>query len=251
MFEGFLHSDKPNFSNVGIRRLHIVNEGLYPGVLDPQGRPIVPRVREIMQKLPRDGAPIVLDFEDFDLRGSDRTVAQSVGKLDRILGTFRAAAPTRQFGFYTILPVNDYWRTVKPQLGAEYRSWQRDTDRVSKPLEPKVDALFPSLYTFYEDQAGWTRNATEQICEARRISDKPVYVFLWPEYHDGDQRHRGKRIDRAYWRMQLETAYRLADGVVLWGGYDLAGDKPRRWDPREPWWQETLAFARDLERRRR
>ena len=38
---------------------------------------------------------------------------------------------------------------------------------------------------------------------------------------------------------------RIADGIVLWGGYDLQAGRPRAWDEREPGWRVTKEMLRD------
>jgi hypothetical protein len=38
----------------------------------------------------------------------------------------------------------------------------------------------------------------------------------WPQYHDGTPK-QFQYIYAAYWQFQLGTAYRDADGIVLWG----------------------------------
>ena len=108
-------------------------------------------------------------------------------------------------------------------------------------LQGSVDMLFPPAYTNDRDRQAWVSSTEQHICEARRLSSKPVYVFLWPEYHEGS-RYRGEYLTGDYWRLQLETAYRLADGVVIFGGYDVQANRPRRWDPRAPWYPVTLEF---------
>jgi hypothetical protein len=74
------------------------------------------------------------------------------------------------------------------------------------------------------------------------MSTKPVYVFLWPEYHDSNAALRGTQIDAKYWRTQLETARKFADGIVIWGGYDLLKNRPRKWNEEDAWWKETRNF---------
>jgi hypothetical protein len=43
---------------------------------------------------------------------------------------------------------------------------------------------------------------------------------------------------------QLQTMARVADGLVLWGGYDMAHGRPQPWDDKAEWWQTTLEFIR-------
>jgi hypothetical protein len=105
-----------------------------------------------------------------------------------------------------------------------------------RSLADHCDVILPSLYTFYEDQNGWEINAVDQIREARQYG-KPVYVYLWPQFHDSS--HRAfQYIEKEYWRRQLELCRREADGVVIWGG------NQQTWDENALWWQETLKFMR-------
>jgi hypothetical protein len=206
-------------------------------------------VAQYLARLPADGAPLVLDFEDVDANATDpAAAARGIGWLAEIRAAFAAAGPRRPIGYYGALPGRDYWRAIRGPGTAEYRAWQRENDRLA-PLERGVDLLFPSVYAFYDDPQGWVTYATAQICEARRISSKPVYVFLWFEYHPGT-RPAGEFIPAAFWRLQLETVRRLADGVVIWGGYDQVALRARPWDPSAPWWRETLRFMSELHRGR-
>jgi hypothetical protein len=204
-------------------------------------------LRRTLASLPNDGAPVVIDVENFDPAGPDaRASAAAIRRLIEVQAAFRTAAPGRRFGYYSLLPGRDYWRALRGAGTAEYRAWQREDDRLA-PLEQRVDLLFPSLYAFYDDPSGWATYARAQICEARRISSKPVYVFLWFEFHPSS-RGPGIFVPPRYWRMQLDTARRYADGVVIWGGYNLAASRPRTWDANAPWWRETLAFLAELRR---
>jgi hypothetical protein len=94
------------------------------------------------------------------------------------------------------------------------------------------------LYTFYEDRDGWVKYAVAQISEARRYGgNKPVYVFLWPQYHEPPNAY----LPTDFWRLELETAKQYADGVVIWGG-----SLHETWDNSAPWWIETKKFIDTL-----
>lgn len=56
------------------------------------------------------------------------------------------------------------------------------------------------------------------VSEARRINPgKPVYVFMWATYHPGGGSPRGgQAIDLPEWTTELDQAFAVADGVVLW-----------------------------------
>jgi hypothetical protein len=242
--ESFIFQEKPDISRYGIRTLKIIDRGIWKDgqegkVSDSQ------RIRSVAKGLPTDDEPVVLDIESFNFAADDAAAKRGVDALGTILEDFRAAAPGKRFGFYGAIPVRDYWRAMKGSGSGAYGEWQAQNDRL-RGLAKQVDIIFPSVYTFYDDREGWVRYATAQICEARRVSDKPVYIFIWNEYHDSNKTRQYSFLEREYWRLELETAFRLADGVVMWGGYDTPAHKPRVWDEHAAWWEETKFFAQKV-----
>ncbi len=101
-----------------------------------------------------------------------------------------------------------------------------------------VDVVFPSLYTTFPNEGDWVKYATENLRQAR-LYGKKVYAFLWPEYNE-NSKLKGQRISAEFWRIQLETCRRYADGIVIWGGWQ------KEWDETAPWWIETKEFMRNL-----
>lgn len=249
VFEFLNYAGRPDLRQYGMEPVTVIDRDVWREGVPRTGPVDLQLVRRRLATVPDNGTPVVLDFEDFRTAGDDRAAAAALTRLDQIITTFRSADRNRQFGFYTTLPTIDYWRAIEGPGSPRYRQWQAQNDRMRR-LEPKVDALFASAYTYYDDIPGWVTYATAQICEARRLSNKPVYVFLWPEFHDGERPHRGARVPGRYWRIQLETVRRLADGVVLWGGYDLRNDRQAQWEPHEGWWTETVSFMESLGRER-
>jgi hypothetical protein len=245
LYEALLYRGAPDLSALGIDRLVIVDRDIWTDS-GPQGPPDPDRVAQFAARLGPVDQPTVLDFEQFPLTGDPAVVTDSLARKAAIVAAFRRAAPERRYGHYAAPPIRDYWRAIAlDRHDPKFRAWQAENDRL-KPLESDADVLFPSLYTFYEDREGWRRFAIAQICEARRISRKPVIVFLWPEYHPSNTTLAGRFLDGSYFRMQLELVRRYADGAVLWGGYDLQSSRPRDWDEQAAWWQETRDFARRL-----
>ncbi|MGV3554635.1 MAG: hypothetical protein ACO1OD_05220 [Croceibacterium sp.] len=241
MFNATLYTDQPDLRPLGIYPIHVIDRGIWR---DGEGRTSLPsrsKVAELVRSLPRDGAPIVMDFEEFHLNRGAEERAFGLGRLNAIAAAFRAAAPDREIGFYGYLPQRDYWRAIQNPRSTAYKAWQEENSAVA-PLARQIDLLFPSVYTFYPDVKGWELYAEAQIREARRLSDKPVYVFLWPDYHHGGSMAPSLPLPPAFWRRQLELARELADGVVIWGGWDFARNKRKAWDPEEAWWRETRLF---------
>ena len=164
---------------------------------------------------------IVLDLEQWDVTGSDAEASLSISKLAETQRLFRKHAPDRLFGFYGLLPIRNYHCPQKPPYNTCHGTWRYQNDRLAA-FAKSTDALFPSLYTFYEDPVGWEKYAIAQIQEARRIApDKKIYAFLWPEYHGSNQKKRFEYVGDSYWLLQLDTVRDYADGVVIWGGWDL------------------------------
>lgn len=243
VFNATLYVGTPDLSRYGIEPIHVVDRGLWPEGAGRSGPPDPALVRRYVESLPRDNAPIVLDIEHYDLTGSDAAAQTAVTDLRRLAATFRAIAPDRRLGYYAILPISDFGPARAGTGSPPYRSWQRQNDRL-RSLQGGVDFLFPSAYTDTRGEAAWVTGAAGAICEARRLSAKPVYIFIWPEYHDSTPLI-GRFLEASFWRLQLETAYRMADGVVIWGGYDLAAGRRRNWDPQAPWFATTLTFLRE------
>lgn len=152
---------------------------------------------------------------------------------------------------YAVLPSAGLWHSVGATTDSSKRAdLEYYTDLVAAQVLPYVDALCPSLYTFYDaptpggrqaaiDQ--WKTFAAETIRQARRVSpDKPVYAFLWPHFHNGGSYNDFREVPAVYWRAQLELILEMADGVILWGGADVAaGQGQLAWRESAPWWQVT------------
>jgi hypothetical protein len=96
------------------------------------------------------------------------------------------------------------------------------------------------MYTFDDNHAAWAARAATEAAEDRALAaSKPVYFYLWPQYHDGTPK-QFQYFDTAYWTFQLETSYRYADGIVLWGSSRFP------WDETSGWWAATLKFMRQI-----
>lgn len=246
VFQALLYADMPDLAQRGLAPIHVIDRGFWEGA-DQSGVTDPSKVASILAQLPHDGGPIVIDIEWAGLRynHSDKVAATKaqvqVRQLAQIAAQFKAAAGKRAVGFYGIFPLSDYWRAIDEPPGG-FVDWQRNDDDTA-PINAHVDVTFPSLYTYYQDRAGWVRQANALVCEARRISGKPVYAFVWPEFLSQSPLVRGY-LPPDYWRLELETLYGIADGVVIWGGYDMAADRRQKWDEAAPWWKVTQEFLK-------
>lgn len=245
IFNATVYTGRPDLSRWGIEPIHLIDRGIWAGGRGPAGVVDPGLVRAYVQGLPSDGAPIVMDFEMYPQHGELAVQRDSLARLSGIARAFRAAGSQRQLGFFGVLPIAENNRPQHPG-SRDYGDWQRDND-VFAPLNGLVDCLFPSLYTAQPEREIWLTLATAVLSEARRLSDKPVYGFLWPEYSDHHPTLRGQSLEREFWQLQLRTLLQHADGIVIWGGNDMVrgSDVLRPWDERAPWWEVTKRFAID------
>lgn len=248
VFDGTLYRSKPDLSHLGFKPLKIIyvaefGERWYggPSRMQLPEEDVVKRVAAsaaVMERM------VAVDIEHWPLTGTHSTVQESLAKYLQIATWFHEAAPSMQMGFFGIVPMAAYGWSLKGAESVEYQSWQRINASLI-PLAQEVDVVFPHIYTYYPDRAEWVRFATENIKEARRYG-KSVHVFLWPRYTEMAGSLAGKDVPADYWKLQLETVRKLADGVVIWGGW---GDKgPESWDEAAPWWQVTKQFLSQIDR---
>jgi hypothetical protein len=236
IFDGLLYSPMPDLRELGMPKL--LGAGTTWGAnvahdeVDPVG---IKAAVEYLRRLTRN---YYFDLEEWTVSGAPREVIDAnIRKLVRTAEIARQSAPDMKFGFYDMAPRSTYWAVVLNKSDALAQWWS--INRRSAVIAAKVDYLFPSLYTFYDDPSGWELAALATLKEARQYG-KPVYPFLWPEFHDSNVKLAGTQVPRDFWRRQLEVCRQHADGLVLWGGFK------RLWDEEAPWWVETKSFVKSL-----
>lgn len=232
VFDGTYFTNKPDLSVYGIEPLNLVYEG---GVFQTSSTDMPPpsALRRLSAECMAAKGITVLDVERWvGLPNAAQLFAGLITALEQF-------SPGLKLGYYSGIPENDYWRAISGPSSAGYVKWQQENSQL-QTVADQVDYLFPSLYTFYNDPKGWVAYAEANIAEARRLAKgKPVYAFLWFDYHNSNPVLGGTQIPPDFWRLELDTVKRLADGVVIWGG---GGN----WDSNAPWWQETINFLTRL-----
>lgn len=249
VFDSTLYADKPDLTLYGIKPIAILYAGQFghEWVKDVTKLPDKASVQRLAREAGAKSRSVVIDIEHWPVKGDSDQVQESVSKYMTVLQWFKEAAPELLVGYYGVPPLRDYWRAIRPPTSKEWQSYSEDNDRL-KPLAGAVDLVFPSLYTFYTDQGGWVRYAYGQIAEARRCANgKPVYVFLWPQYHDSNRELKGTYLANDYWRLELETAKQYADGIILWGGWGN-NNRPAKWEEDAGWWKVTKEFMNTIQR---
>lgn len=240
VFDGTLYKNKPDLKTAGLKPINIIYGGLFwPADENKENLPSFLRIHKLGVESATKDMETVLDVEHWEVslsRGKGKE-GENLKKYIGIFDKFKESAPNLKIGFYGVPPIKDYWRAIASPESKQYLEWQKENEFL-RPFAEKVDILYPSLYTFYKDQEGWKRYAKANILEARRISKgKPIYVFLWPQYHDSNKNLKGEYIDKYYWEMQLNFVKKYADGIVIWGGWQ------EYWDDEAAWWQVTKEFC--------
>lgn len=254
-FDATVFRNKPDLSSLGMENIYVAYTEMYGGTYPnwDLSKPDEAACRALARKVSSLGRMLVLDIEHWNVNLLTTPQAEAdanIAKLMQTVDWIKDERPDLKVGFFSLLPLGDYWTTSNyahaliwastsawwsgnlPKFEAAYRQMQAANDYLM-PLAAKVDFVCPSLYTFYEDQAGWRRVAELILQEAARFG-KPVLPFLWMEYHEGGSaRTNSIYVPADYWDMELQTVYAHADGVVVWGGYQTS------WDEQAPWWQVT------------
>lgn len=182
---------------------------------------------------------VCMDIEAWPLKinpGYDNKA--SIANYLYVASELKRKMPEIKFGYYGVLPIREYYAPLrsKGKDTAAMKRWM-EANQELQVVENYVNVVMPSLYTFKKNMDDWHVYALKNIEEARKYN-KPVIVFLWPEYHK--KNGLDYFIDGEYWKFQLETVYKHADGVVIWG--------PKinniKWDEQWPWWVETKKFIK-------
>ena len=235
VYESLLYGSKSDFQQVGLKHVEII----YSNQMWQQGAdmtdPDEVLVRSAAKNIVATATPVVIDIEHWPLTGDEDEVSANIAKYISVVDWMNEERPELVFGYYGTLPVRNYWAPVGNN---DMDEWQGQNERLMK-LAEHVEVVFPSIYTFYKDQSGWETYAKANIQEARRYG-KPIYPFIWPEYHPSNAQLTGTDVSGEYWRRQLDLCRQYADGFVIWGGWK------RTWDDNAPWWIATKEFLVEL-----
>jgi len=143
------------------------------------------------------GAPLItLDIESWDTSSSSARAATKT-KWETVLGWCRTQiTASQEIGAYGEAPIRDYVRAIQTVNSCEdvetctgaqaYAEWQSHNDQMN--FSASADALYPSIYLFYYEQAPYTNTlayAEAQLDEAERLCPTcTIAPFIWPFFHE-------------------------------------------------------------------
>lgn len=249
VYSALFYKNQPDLEQFGLKSL-LVTGNIWPNN-KAADEPDESTVRNFARQLIAQGKDkVCIDIEHWPMYPPGTTpevpggVEVTTDKFLKVADWMHSEAPGVSIGFYAYPPIRDYWTPgyFYSKDPATLARWRERNDLLSR-LAEKVDIIFPSLYTFYDlappgSLDGWKKYAIANIEEAKQYG-KPVYPIIWPQYHDSNKTVGGNHIPGPSWREQLETILDHADGVVIWGGWQL------EWNPNAEWWLATLDFIRD------
>lgn len=228
--------NKPNLEEFGFTLLKSVSTPrLWSKGATDISKPDLEAVKIFAEKIPSETSVVNLDIEHWSLYNQPTTDLQ-IEYLASIADTVREVRPRLDIGYFGILPVINYNAPTSQKI-ERLSIWKTENTRLHS-LANHVDTIYPVLYTFFDDQVDWKNYAIANINEARKYG-KPVIAFLWPQYHESNKELAHNHIDKEFWKMQLETVYEHADGVVIWKPWI---DGKKDWNPDAGWWQATVEF---------
>src|SRR5262249_8737567 len=145
----------------------------------------------LVRRETKNPGPLVIEIESLSLRGSANFAQHNMEILAKLADWAHEAMPNKVVGFYGTNTLSDTPAANLP---------------IAKELAKHVDAFFTAVYTFDDDRPRWEKRALSAHDEARALdAKKPLYFYLWPQYHVGSARAM-RYVDGDFWKFQLETA---------------------------------------------
>lgn len=244
-FDQMGYSEKPDLTASGLKPITLIDIHSLWKKNESKDTPNENIVRLMARRASQFGELACIDIEHWPLRDIEHNkIQKNIQKLQRIADLMHETSPELRLGYYSLLPIRDFWIPVKDEP-KNLSKWHEDNKRLV-PLSRHVDVIFPSLYTFNQDHDAWIKYATANLNQAT-IYNKQIYVFLWPQYTSSNPELHGKFIPPDIWRSQLELCFHLADGVVIWSPIRTKDNTQTiipKWNTDWPWWIETQEFIR-------
>lgn len=241
VYDNLYYANKPASSTLGMKHIYAVGPDIWKHgyeSTDPNyiKNTIVPYIKNsVIPNLKHVPSVLYVDVEENRPFKAGNNLNDAITNYSAILKAFQDGLPKTTVSLYSIAPV----RNPEPWVNTD--KWEAKNDAVA-PILKYSDWSMPSLYTFTTNEQEWVKYAIANIQEAKQYG-KPVVPFLWPQYAEGQGSATYKFIDAGFWKTQLETVYKYADGVVLYGMSGRKGTK-FEFDASDPWWKVTANFIK-------
>jgi hypothetical protein len=223
IYDNMFYKEKPDTTQAGLIPSNVIYENkIWPNHQTFGTLPDHESFLALVRSTNVNPGPLVIDIESLSLRFAPDAARRNAELLAKLADWAREGAPGKIIGFYGTNTLSDI---------------PESNFAAARELAAHVDAFFPPMYTFDDNRARWEKRAQTSLAQSRQLDPKkPVYFYIWPQYHVGSARAL-RYVDGDYWKFQLETARQYADGVVIWGSSSYV------WNPRSGWWEATEQFA--------
>ena len=120
----------------------------------------------------------------------------------------------------------------------EWRKYNATQRRGANALIRHFSCTMPSLYTVQNKPEQW-RVFAQKTIEACQLFDRPCYPVIWPIYHGWEEHDGSMWIPLDFWRLQMETCLKYADGVQI-----IQFKRSGTWSslPQQAWWSVTRHY---------
>jgi hypothetical protein len=226
IYDNMDYKQKPDTTRDGLIPSNVIYENkIWPNRRDAGTLPDRDTFQSLVRATATKPGPLVIDIETISLRSPLEIARHNMETLKKLADWAHQAAPGKVVGFYST------------NIFADLPPANMD---VARELAGHVDAFFPPMYSFDDDHARWEKRAQTAQAESRALdAKKPIYFYMWPQYHVGSARAM-RYVDGDFWKFQLQTARRYSDGIVLWGSNTYV------WNVKSGWWAATQEFAASL-----
>jgi hypothetical protein len=239
VFNAMQYQGMPDLTGQGLRNVNLINEtSLFTS--SEAETPDSAKIAALgTQASGEPGIPVIFDIEAWPYTGSG--LQATIDSFLEVIRVFKQT-DTGAMGFYGVVPNDaDTWENIEPAGGANYVRWQQLNTALT-PIADKIDLFFPSFYTHDNDTTSWSDFVTATLGELQKYNvHKPVYAFLWPQYHDGSP-DQYQFLDTNVWKFELKTLFPLVDGIVIWSSSKITLGVSNEWSDSASWWIVTEAF---------
>jgi hypothetical protein len=248
IYSGLLHTGLPDLQALyKMPKIRLVNRTSYAGWTDPQGLPTA-QWYDLVAANEAAQVKIIIDHEAWPY--STQVERHAVGnKYVQIYAEVKSRRPDIRIGWYMDPTRRDFWRARTPLGSTQYLAWQAENNDLGSIMAMSTDMYFPSLYFFYNrdthpvntDEVGlYVERNIDETKRIRRLyghADSPIYPYVWWMRHDNS-----RTLDQDVWETIVRTVMDDADGMVIWGGWQV------QWDEAAPWWIPIKARLMDARR---
>jgi len=229
VFDAILFLNKPNLSKFGFSEINVIYED---GIISTNyhekdvkafNRRFVDKSKiQNKSKLSRNNRiPVCIDVEHWNVQ-DPKTKNLAVNKYVEILDNYR------KIDSKNLVSVFHY-------------------GSISKDIYNSSNVVFPAYYSHSSNYSEWESMVRNSVNAIRKMGDKPIYAFIWPQYNNVPSKHNlgFTFVDNVTWRKQLELIYKLCDGAVIWTHYNDKDGNKIHFDKNMPWFKETLKFIKE------